>query len=65
MEIVIYIIGALFASFLFIINPVLAIIVGGGAVLILWLIYDVVKSAVKAALREYEKEKSEQKQIAV
>lgn len=57
----IFIIVALFAAFLFIINPGLVTIVVGGVGLILWLIYDIVKSAVKAALREYEKEKSEQK----
>lgn len=58
----IFIIVALFAAFLFIINPGLVTIVVGGVALILWLIYDIVKSAVKAALREYEKEKVEQKE---
>ena len=31
----------------------------GGIGFFLWLIYDIVKSAVKAALREYDKEKAE------
>lgn len=31
----------------------------GGFALLLWLIHDTVKSAVKDALREYEKEKAE------
>ena len=55
---IVFIIVAFIAVIAMMFAPGLAFIIGGVA-LVLWLIYDVVKSAVKAALREYEKEKAE------
>ena len=55
---VVFIIVAFIAVIAMMFAPGLAFIIGGVA-LVLWLIYDVVKSAVKAALREYDKEKAE------
>jgi len=54
---IVFIIVAFFAVIAMIFAPGLAFIIGGAAFL-LWLIYDVVKSAVKAALREYDEEKA-------
>lgn len=57
---VLYILAAFFISFAWILIPagwgfiILPAVVG----LLLWLIYAVVKSAVKAALREYNEEKA-------
>ena len=55
---IVFIIVAFIAVIAMMFAPGLAFIIGGVS-LVLWLIYDVVKSAVKAALREYEKEKAE------
>ena len=55
---IVFIIVAFIAVIAMMFAPGLAFIIGGVA-LVLWLIYDVVKSAVKAALREYDKEKAE------
>ena len=57
---IVFIIVAFFAVIAMIFAPGLAFIIGGAAFL-LWLIYDVVKSAVKAALREYDEEKAKAK----
>ena len=54
---IVFIIVGFFAVIAMIFAPGLAFIIGGAAFL-LWLIYDVVKSAVKAALREYDEEKA-------
>ena len=60
MKFVLYILAAFFISFAWILIPagwgfmILPAVVG----LLLWLIYAVVKSAVKAALREYDEEKA-------
>ena len=58
---IVFIIIAFIAVMSMIFFPGLFYIVGaivGGFALILWLIHDTVKSAVKAALREYDEEKA-------
>ena len=58
MKTALFIMIAFGAIVLMIFFPWILFIVGGIG-LFLWLIYDIVKSAVKAALREYDKEKAE------